>query len=249
MGNNFEGQVVLVTGGSRGIGRSICEEFAREGAIVYVNYSSNKASADEVVSKCQSFGNNAEALQFNVANSEEVSKAVEYIISKSGKIDVLINNAGISRDGLFVRFKDEDWNELMSINLNGSFFCARAVSKYMMKQKSGRIINMSSVVGEMGNAGQVPYVASKSAIIGFTKGLARELASRGITVNAIAPGFIETDMTHGLTEDRKKDVLSSIPLNRYGAPEEVAHLATFLASRQAAYITGQVIGINGGMYM
>lgn len=249
MEKTLKDQVALVTGGSRGIGRAVSIELAKSGATVYVNYSSNSKAADETVELCKEFGGEAFAVNFNIANSEAVTTAIDEIVKKSGRLDILVNNAGISRDGLFVRYKDEDWSELMKINLDGTFYCSRAVGKHMMKQRYGRIINMSSVVGEMGNAGQVPYVSSKAAVIGFTKALAKELASRGITVNAVAPGFIETDMTDALPEDRKKQVLAEIPLSRYGSPEEVAKLTGFLAGKDAGYITGQIIGINGGMYM
>lgn len=245
----FEGQVAVVTGGSRGIGRAICERFARGGAQVVVNYSSNAAAAEEVVSRCQSLGGGAVAMGFDVANSDAVEGAFEEIKAKCQRVDVLVNNAGISKDGLLLRMKDEDWAKTLATNLSGAFYCARSASKIMMKSRYGRIVNVSSVVAQMGNAGQVPYVSSKAGLIGMTKSMAKELASRNITVNAITPGFIETDMTAALDQKLQEQMLSQIPLSRYGTADEVAALVAFLASADAAYITGQVVGINGGMYM
>jgi 3-oxoacyl-[acyl-carrier protein] reductase len=241
----LDGKIALVTGGSRGIGRAISIELAKEGAFVYVNYSSGLQAAEETVKLC----GNAQAIGFNVANSQEVDEAISKIITQSGKLDILVNNAGITADGLFVRYKNEDWDKVMGINLNGSFYCSRASAKHMMKQRAGRIINISSIVGEMGNPGQSAYVASKAGLIGLTKSLAKELASRNITVNSITPGFIETDMTHGLNEKQKEQHFSVIPLARYGKPEDIAKTVLFLASDGADYITGQTIGVNGGMYM
>lgn len=242
----LSGQIALVTGGSRGIGRSICQALAKEGAFVYVNYSSGAAAAEETVKLCEG---NGEAIGFNVADSAAVDAAITEIHKKSGRLDILVNNAGITADGLFIRYKNEDLDRVMSINLNGSFYCARAASKIMMKQRSGRIINISSIVGEMGNPGQSAYVASKAGLIGLSKALARELSARNITVNSITPGFIETDMTHGLDEKVKEKHFEVIPLARYGKPEDVAETVVFLASEGAGYITGQTIGVNGGMYM
>lgn len=246
---SLKDKIALVTGGSRGIGRAICTKLASLGANVYVNYSASPAAAEETVRACQEFGVEANALGFSVADSAAVDAAFEQIKSKYGKLDILVNNAGISRDGLLLRFKDADWRETLGINLDGAFFCSRAAAKLMLKAKSGSIVNISSVVGEMGNAGQAAYVSSKAGLIGLTKSLARELASRAITVNAITPGFITTDMTDKLDESLKAEMLKSIPLSRFGDPEEVANLVAFLASTEAAYITGQVVGINGGMYM
>ena len=242
-------RIALVTGGSRGIGRAISVALASQGAYVYVNYSSNPTAAEETVRLCQQAGGNAEAMGFNVGSSEEVDAAIDKIKDAKGKLDILVNNAGISRDGLLIRMKDEDWDKTIATNLSGSFFCARAASRLMMKARYGRIINISSVVGEMGNAGQVPYVASKAGVIGMTKALAKELASRNITVNAITPGFIETDMTQTLDEKTKQDYQKAIPLGRFGAAEEVADLVAFLAGNSSSYVTGQIIGINGGMHM
>ncbi len=245
----FKNQVALVTGGSRGIGRAVSLKLAGLGAHVYVNYTSRPDAAEETVSACKAVGGTAEAIGFNVAVSAEVDKAVDAIKEKSGKLDILVNNAGISRDGLILRFKDEDWLSTINTNLSGAFYCARAAAKIMMRAKYGRIVNISSVTGETGNAGQVAYSASKSGLFGLTKSLAKELASRNITINSITPGFIETDMTGALDDKTKESILGSIPLGRYGKPEEVADLVLFLASSQSSYITGQVIGINGGMHM
>lgn len=245
----LNGKIALVTGGSRGIGRAVCLKLAALGATVYVNYSSNAAAADETVRECQQRGAKAVAIGFDVGSSEAVDSAVEKIIAEAGKIDILVNNAGISKDGLFVRMKDEDWQRILNINLNGAFYCSRAVSRVMMKARYGRIVNMSSVVGEMGNPGQAPYVASKAGLIGLTKSMAKELASRGITVNAIAPGYIETDMTEEIDSKRKEDLMKAIPLGRIGVADDIANATAFLASDDAAYVTGQVLGVNGGMYM
>ena len=242
-------QVVLVTGASRGIGKAIALEFAKEGAHVLINYSSSEEKAAQVAEECASLGGTGEPLGFNVGSSEEVSAAIQAIKKNPGKLDTLVNNAGISRDGLFVRFSDDDWAQTLKVNLDGTFYASREAAKIMMKARKGTIINMSSVVGEMGNAGQAAYSASKAGLIGLTKTLARELASRNITVNAITPGFIETDMTGALDEKVKEEHLKGIPLGRYGLPEEVAHLTTFLASEKARYLTGQVVGLNGGLYI
>lgn len=242
-------RIVLVTGASRGIGRSIALAFAALGDHVIVNFSSNEAAAKEVVDACAALGGSAELLGFNVGSSEEVATSIQSIKERLGRIDVLVNNAGISKDGLFIRLSDEDWHRTININLDGAFFVSREVSKLMVKARQGSIINISSVVGEMGNAGQAAYVASKAGLIGMTKALARELAGRNITVNAISPGFIETDMTAKLDAKVQEQHLLNIPLSRYGKSEEVASAAVFLASEGARYITGQVLGINGGLYI
>jgi 3-oxoacyl-[acyl-carrier protein] reductase len=242
-------KVALVTGASRGIGRAIAIELAKQGAYLIVNYSSSPEAAQETLNAVREVGSDGEVLKFAVQESQQVEDAFDGIKARHGQLDILVNNAGISRDGLVLRMKDEEWLATLAVNLNGSFFCARAAARLMLKAKKGRIINISSVVGEMGNAGQVPYVSSKSGVIGMTKALARELASRNVTVNAVTPGFIETDMTSALDAKLKEEHLKSIPLSRYGQAEEVAQLVAFLASENAAYITGQVIGINGGMYM
>ena len=246
---SLAGQVALVTGGSRGIGRAICMRLASLGAHVVVNFSASAGAAEEVAAECIKLGGGATVMGFDVADSKAVDAAFDAVKEKLGRLDILVNNAGISRDGLFIRMKDEDWEKTLQTNLNGAFYCARAATKIMMKARFGRIINISSVVAEMGNAGQVPYVSSKAGLIGLTKAMAREVASRNITVNAITPGFIETDMTAALDEKLKEEHLKSIPLGRYGKAEEVAHLVSYLADVNAGYLTGQIIGINGGMYM
>ena len=241
----FENKVVMVTGGAAGIGRVTAENFAREGAriaICDVNPEAGEAAA-------KALGPAASFQQVDVASSTAVSSWVEGVFDKYGQIDVLVNNAGITRDGLIMRMKEEDWDAVISVNLKGAFNCIKAVSKMMVKQRSGRIINLASVVGVMGNAGQANYVASKAGMIGLTKTVARELGARAITVNAVAPGFIETDMTAVLSDKVKEAMLGTIPLQRAGTPQDVADAITFLASDQAAYITGQVIHVTGGMYM
>lgn len=242
-------RIALVTGASRGIGRSIAVALAKQGAYVVVNYSSSPEAAQETLNEIREVGGDGEVLKFAVQDSEAVENAFDGIKSRHGQLDVLVNNAGISRDGLILRMKDEEWLATLNVNLNGAFFCSRAAARLMLKAKSGRIVNISSVVGEMGNAGQVPYVSSKAGLIGLTKALAKELASRNVTVNAVTPGFIETDMTAALNDKLKEEHMKAIPLGRYGRACEVADLVSFLASDSAAYITGQVIGINGGMYM
>lgn len=245
----MQGKVALVTGGSRGIGRAICCEFARRGALVYVNYSSRSDAAEESVKLCKELGGDALLLPFDVANSEGVDAAINEIKDRSGKLDILVNNAGITRDGLLIRMKDDDWQSVISTNLSGAFYCARAAARLMMKSRSGRIVNMASVVGQTGNAGQAAYVAAKAGLIGLTKSLAKELASREITVNAVAPGFISTDMTEKLPEDLKEAHKKNIPLGRFGTPEDIAAAVAFLASDAANYVTGQILAVNGGMYM
>jgi 3-oxoacyl-[acyl-carrier protein] reductase len=242
-------RVALVTGASRGIGRSIAVALAKQGCFVIINYSSSPEAAQETLNEVREVGGDGEVLKFAVQDSEAVESAFDGIKSRHGQLDILVNNAGISRDGLVLRMKDEEWLATMGVNLNGAFFCSRAAARLMLKSKWGRIVNISSVVGEMGNAGQVPYVSSKAGMIGLTKALAKELASRNVTVNAIAPGFIETDMTAALDDKVRGEHMKAIPLGRYGQANEVAELVAFLTSDNAAYITGQVIGINGGMYM
>ena len=241
----FENKVVMVTGGAAGIGKVTAENFAREGAkvaICDVNTEAGEATVKEL-------GPEAYFTKVDVANSASVSGWVETVIDRYGHIDVLVNNAGITRDGLIMRMKEEDWDAVISVNLKSVFNCIKAISKIMVRQKSGRIINLASVVGVMGNPGQANYVASKAGMIGLTKTVAKELGSRGITVNAVAPGFIETDMTAVLSEKAREAMLSIIPLQRAGTPQDVAEAITFLASDSAAYITGQVIHVTGGMYM
>lgn len=242
-------RVALVTGASRGIGRAIAITLAKQGIYVLVNYSSSPEAAQETLNEIREAGSDGELLKFSVQDSQAVENAFDGIKSRHGQLDILVNNAGISRDGLVFRMKDEEWLSTLAVNLNGAFFCSRAAARLMLKSRWGRIINISSVVGEMGNAGQAPYVSSKAGMIGLTKSLAKELATRNITVNAVAPGFIETDMTAALDDKLKEEHLKAIPVGRYGHADEVAQLVAFLASDSAAYITGQIVGINGGMYM
>ena len=247
----LEGQVAIVTGASRGIGRAIAIALATEGAKVVVNYASSATAAEAVVAEINALnnGNGGEAIAINADVSQEaqVDSLIKSAIDKWGRVDILVNNAGITRDTLLLRMKLEDWQAVIDTNLTGVFSCTRAVSKIMLKQKSGRIVNIASVAGQMGNPGQANYSASKAGVIGFTKTVAKELSSRGITVNAVAPGFIETDMTNDL---KAEGILQYIPLGRYGQPEEVAGMVRFLAADPAAaYITGQTFNVDGGMVM
>ena len=243
----LDGQIALVTGASRGIGRAVALALAEAGAEVVVNYSSSPDAADAVVNEIKEAGGQAYALQANVAEEDAVNGLVKSVIERSGRIDVLVNNAGITRDGLLMRMKTEDWQAVINLNLSGVFLCTRAVTRPMLKQKSGRIINITSVVGLMGNAGQSNYAAAKAGVVGFTRSTAKEMASRGITVNAVAPGFIATDMTKDLNTE---GILAAIPLGRFGTPEQVAGAVRFLAADPAsAYITGQVLQVDGGMVM
>lgn len=241
-------QVAIVTGASRGIGRSVALALAAEGANVVVNYASSSTAADEVVAEITAMGSSAIALKADVSKADQVDAMLESVLEKWGRVDVLVNNAGITRDTLLLRMKPEDWQAVIDLNLTGVFLCTRAVSKLMLKQRSGRIINITSVAGQMGNPGQANYSAAKAGVIGFTKTVAKELATRGVTVNAVAPGFISTDMTSNLSNT--EEILKFIPLGRYGKPEEVAGLVRFLAAdAAAAYITGQVMNVDGGMVM
>jgi 3-oxoacyl-[acyl-carrier protein] reductase len=242
-------RTILVTGGSRGIGRGICRAFAQADSSIYFNYSSASAAAAETEKLVADAGGRATGIQVNVAAEKEVAEFVRRVLDETGRIDVLVNNAGITRDGLIVRMKETDWDDVLNINLKGTFNCIKAVTKTMMKQRSGRIINVSSVVGASGNPGQANYVASKAGIIGLTKGVAKELASRGITANVVAPGYVDTDMTTSLSDKAKEMMISQIPLGRVGTAKDIAAAVVFLASDQAAYITGQIIHVNGGMYM
>ena len=242
-------RTILVTGGSRGIGRGICRAFARADHKIFFNYSSAAEAAAETEEVVAAAGGSAIGIQVNVASENKVAEFVRRALDETGRIDVLVNNAGITRDGLVVRMKETDWDDVVNINLKGTFNCIKAVTKTMMKQRSGRIINISSVVGASGNPGQANYVASKAGIIGLTKGIAKELGSRGITANVVAPGYVDTDMTTSLSDKAKEMMISQIPLGRVGTPEDIAAAVLFLASDQAAYITGQVIHVNGGMYM
>ena len=246
---NLEGKVALVTGASRGIGREIALELAREGCNIAVNYSGSEAKANEVVDEINGLGREAIAVQCNVSDSDAVQAMVKETIGQFGSVDILVNNAGITRDNLLMRMKEAEWDDVININLKGVFLCTKAVTRQMMKQRSGRIINISSIVGVSGNPGQANYVAAKSGVIGLTKTTARELAPRGITVNAIAPGFISTDMTDQLPEDVRNEMLKQIPLSRFGDPQDIAKVVTFVASESASYMTGQTLHIDGGMVM
>ncbi len=244
---SLDGQTALVTGGGRGIGRAIALALGEAGAEVVVNYSSSASAADDVVATITAAGGKAYALQANVSIEEEVDSLIKTVLDRSGRLDVLVNNAGITRDGLLMRMKTSDWQSVIDLNLSGVFLCTRAVARPMLKQKSGRIINITSVVGLMGNAGQANYAAAKAGVIGLTRSTAKELASRGITVNAVAPGFIATDMTKDLDVD---SILKDIPLGTFGTQEQVAGAVRFLAADSAAaYITGQVLQVDGGMVM
>lgn len=243
------GKKAIVTGGSRGIGKSIAIYLAKQGADIAVNYNSSAGHAEEVVKEIKSLGREAIAIKADVSDFNEAENLIKTAEEKLGQIDILVNNAGITKDALLIKMKEEDWDDVISANLRSVFNCTKAVSRLMMKQRKGRIINISSVVGIIGNAGQVNYSASKAGIIGFSKSTARELGSRGITVNVIAPGYIQTDMTDKLNDSTKEQILNQIPLKRLGTPEDIANMAVFLASDEAAYITGQVINIDGGMVM
>jgi 3-oxoacyl-[acyl-carrier protein] reductase len=247
MSERLKDQVALVTGASRGIGRAIALALAAEGASVVVNYTSSQDAAQALVETIVKAGGKALAIKADVAQPEQVEALVKETLAQLGRIDILVNNAGITRDTLLLRMKLEDWQAVINLNLTGVFLCTQAVSKSMLKQRSGKIINIASVAGQMGNPGQANYSAAKAGVIGLTKTLAKEFASRGITVNAVAPGFIETDMTEGL---KAEEILKIIPLGRYGKPEEIAGMVAFLASDPAAnYITGQIFNVDGGMVM
>ncbi|NOV03204.1 3-oxoacyl-[acyl-carrier-protein] reductase [Paenibacillus planticolens] len=243
------GKVALVTGASRGIGRAIALHLAEHGADVAVNYAGSEAAAGEVVAAIEAMGRKAIKLRADVSSYQESEELVKQTIEKFGKIDILVNNAGITRDNLIMRMKEEEFDQVIATNLKGVFNCVKAVTRPMMKQRSGRIINISSVVGVLGNPGQANYVAAKAGVIGLTKATAKELSSRGITVNAVAPGFIETDMTDKLSGETREQMLKQIPLERLGQPEEIAKVVRFLASDDASYMTGQTLHVDGGMYM
>lgn len=244
----LQDKVAIITGSSRGIGRAIALHLASQGAVIVAS-ARNAAALDALVAEIEGQGGKALAVPGDVGISQDVETLFATAKETYGRVDILVNNAGITRDGLLMRMKDEDWDAVMNTNLKGAFFCSRAAAKIMTKQRSGRIINISSVVGEMGNAGQANYCASKAGLIGLTKSNARELAKRNVTVNAIAPGFIVTDMTDALSDQLKEDLQAQIPLARLGEAQDIAHAVAFLASEQAGYITGQVLGVNGGMYM
>jgi len=241
------GQTALVTGASRGIGKAIAISLAKEGAEIIINYSASLENANKVVSEINSFGGKAYPIQADISNETSVNELIKAVLDKNNQIDVLVNNAGITKDGLLMRMKTDDWQNVIDLNLSGVFYCTRAVSRQMLKQKKGRIINITSVVGLMGNPGQSNYSAAKAGVVGLTQSAAKEFASRGITVNAVAPGFISTDMTKDLNSEA---ILSAIPLGRFGNPEDVAGAVRFLAADpSAAYITGQTIQVDGGMVM
>jgi 3-oxoacyl-[acyl-carrier protein] reductase len=244
----MKGQVALVTGASRGIGQAISIRLAAEGVFVIATATS-EAGAEATVAAIVAGGGEAQAVKLDVTNSAEVEALFKKIVSERGRLDILVNNAGITKDGLMMRMKDNDWDAVLDTNLKGSFNCLREASKIMTKARYGRVVNISSVVGEMGNPGQINYCASKAGLIGLTKSAARELAKRNITVNAVAPGFIETDMTAALPEKGREALLHSIPMERLGSVDDIAYAVRFLISPQAAYITGQVLSVNGGMYM
>ncbi len=247
--NRLTGKTALVTGGSRGIGEAIALRLAREGAHVAICASQSAEAAEGVAEKIRAEGREAIARQTDVSNAEAVDTLVKTVLATWGKLDVLVNNAGIARDNLLMRMKDEEWDAVLDVNLKGAYHCIKAVARPMMKARTGRIINVSSVVGLMGNAGQINYAASKSGLIGLTKSVARELCSRNITANAVAPGFIPTDMTDKLDAKTREQLIAQIPLGKLGTPEDIAAAVAFLASDDAAYITGQVVVVDGGMAM
>ncbi len=243
----LEGKIALVTGASRGIGKQIAITLAAKGAVVIVNYHGNKEKADAVVEEIKAAKGKAESYGCDVADDTAVKEMFQYIVKTYGTIDILVNNAGITCDGLMMKMTEKDFNTVIDTNLKGTFLCIKYASRFMLKQRRGSIINMSSIVGMTGNAGQMNYATSKAGIIGMTKSAAKELGSRGITVNAIAPGFIDTEMTEDLKEDLKEKMLQQIPLGRVGKTEDIASAVAFLASEEASYISGQVLGIDGGM--
>ncbi|WP_088809521.1 MULTISPECIES: 3-oxoacyl-[acyl-carrier-protein] reductase [Listeria] len=245
----LKGKVAVVTGGSRGIGREIVLALAKEGANIFFNYGGRADAAKETLDLVSEFGVEAEAMKADVSSEEEVQAFFKEVTNRFGRIDILVNNAGITRDNLLMRMKEDEWDDVININLKGTFLCTKAVARTMMKQRAGKIINMTSVVGIIGNAGQANYVASKAGMIGLTKTTARELAPRGINVNAVAPGFIETEMTDELDENTKELMLAQIPLGAYGKTKDIANAVKFLASDESSYITGQVLSIDGGMSM
>jgi len=241
--------IALVTGASRGIGASIAEKLAKDGFHVLINYTSNESKAREVQTRIQAEGGKADLCQFDVANSAQVDEKFDWIAKTFGPVAILVNNAGITIDSLLLRLKDEDLDKTLNVDLKGAIFCSRAAAKQMMRERKGSIIQISSVIGESGNAGQSAYAAAKAGMIGFAKSMAKELASRQIRVNVVTPGFIATDMTGALTDAQKEAILRTVPLGNLGQPEDVANLVAFLASSESRYITGQVIGVNGGLYI
>lgn len=245
----LEEKIAIVTGASRGIGREIALTLGRHGAKVIVNYNGSKDAAEKVVNEIVLSGGKAEAYQCNVADYNQTKEMIDEVIANHSRVDILVNNAGVTRDNLLMKMSEEDFDQVMDTNLKGTFNCIKHVSRQMLKQRSGRIINISSISGVVGNAGQTNYSASKAGVIGLTKSVARELSSRGITVNGIAPGFIDTEMTAVLPEQVKESILNQIPLKRFGAASDIADLVAFLASEKSGYITGQIINVNGGMAM
>lgn len=245
----LDGKIALVTGASRGIGRAIALKLAEAGATIAINYAGNVKAAEEVERMILDNGGKAMLIQADVSDLDAVDHMIQTVMNAYGKIDILVNNAGITRDNLLMRMKENDWDDVINTNLKGVYYCTKLASKIMMKQRSGRIINMTSVVGLTGNAGQANYAAAKAGVVGFSKSMAKELASRGITVNLVAPGFIDTDMTAILPEKVKEELTKSIPLAKLGKPEDVASAVLFLASDEASYITGQTLNVDGGMVM
>ncbi|MCC6933840.1 MAG: 3-oxoacyl-[acyl-carrier-protein] reductase [Deltaproteobacteria bacterium] len=242
-------QVAIVTGGGRGIGRGICLKLAELGATVIVNYSRSQSAADEVIQQITTAGGKAMAIGFDVASPDQVDEGFKKVMDEFKRIDILVNNAGIAIDSLAMRMKTEDWQKQIEVNLSGPFYCSRAAIKTMIKARYGRIVNISSVIGEMGNAGQSAYASSKAGLIGMTKSLAKELASRGVTVNAVTPGFIATEMTATMTEDNKNKLLEQIPLARLGEVSDLVEAVAFFTLPGAGYMTGQILGVNGGLHM
>ncbi|HTE52888.1 MAG TPA: 3-oxoacyl-ACP reductase family protein [Kofleriaceae bacterium] len=247
----LDGCVALVTGGSRGIGRAVCVALAGRGARVVVNYRERRDAADETVALCEAAGGAALTSGFDVADRAQVSEAIDRIAAEQGGLHILVNNAGIALNGLLLRYKDADWDRTMAVNLGGVYSCSKAAARHLLKAKErGRAIHLTSVVGEMGNPGQIAYAAAKAAVIGFTRSMAREVASRGVTVNAVAPGYVETDMTaEHLPEAARAQLMAQIPMSRIGSPDDVAGVVAFLAGPEAAYVTGQVLRVNGGLLM